>query len=106
MALYDPARQPDVDPADAVAVVHRFLEQVRAWALTREIPRRTATVSADLDPVEAGKLHAWIAYLRFTEHALKELEDGTLDGWFGPQPPPAVDPGAGAGTGAGIGPRR
>lgn len=82
MALWDPARQPEVAPEDAVVVVHRFLERVRAWAAEREIPARTQRVATELDPAEAAKLHAWIAYLRFTEHALAELEDGTLDRWF------------------------
>lgn len=82
MPLYDPDHEPQVAAEDAVVVVHRFLEQVRQWAQEREIPKRLARVEADLDPGEAAKLHGWITYLRFTEHALGELEDGTLDGWF------------------------
>ena len=88
MSLYDPARKPQVDPADAVLVVHEFLERCRAWAVEREIPKRLQRVAQDADPAEAGKLHEWVAYARFVEHAMKELREGALDDWFtdGPLP--------------------
>lgn len=83
MALYDPTREPDVTPEDAVLVVRAFLQRCARWAEEREIPRRLDELGEVADPGRAAELHAWIAYLRFTEHAIRELEDGTLDGWFG-----------------------
>src|SRR5690606_22469330 len=82
MPLYQPDRDPRVDPEDAVVIVHRFLERCHAWAEEREIPKRIERVAADRDLDASGRLHAWIAWLRFTEHALRELETGKLDSWF------------------------
>ena len=82
MPLYDADRDPAVEPEDAVIVVHRFMQRCRAWATDREIPKRIDRVAESLRPEDAAKLHAWIAYLQFTEHVLSELEDGTLDHWF------------------------
>ncbi|HOR29543.1 MAG TPA: hypothetical protein PLS90_17505 [Candidatus Sumerlaeota bacterium] len=90
MALWD-GRPPDaVAPADAVAVVHAFLTRCRRWALEQELPRRHREVDQTWDAAAAARLHAWCAYLEFTEHALRELEAGALDDWFGeaqPEPP-------------------
>ncbi|MCB9665867.1 MAG: hypothetical protein H6732_17305 [Alphaproteobacteria bacterium] len=83
MTLYDPTRPAEVDPADAVLVVHDFLTRVRTWCEEQEIPKRLARVAQSQAPADAASLHAWLTYLRFTEHALAELEDGTLDRWFG-----------------------
>lgn len=80
--LFDPDRSVAVAPADAVRVVEAFLERCRAWAIEREIPKRLARVSETHDPAEAAKLHEWVAWERFVEHALAELRDGTLDSWF------------------------
>lgn len=88
MPLYRPDHRPDVAPEDAVAVVHRFLQRARAWAEVEEIPKRLERVRTTLDLDAASKLQAWVAWLRFTEHALRELEDGTLDGWFVPEGSP------------------
>lgn len=82
MPLYDPAHTPHVDPADAAVVVHRFLDRCRAWALERELPKRLERVAEGLDPAEAAKLHGWITWLRFVEHAQGEIVDGTLDDWL------------------------
>lgn len=82
MPLYDPNRRVDVAPEDQAAVVMAFLERCRKWALEEEIPKRTARVAEGMDPAEAAKLHGWVTYLRFTEHAMREVEDGTLDAWF------------------------
>lgn len=82
MPLFDPDHVPDVAPEDAVVVVHRFLRQAKAWADEREIPKRLQKVSDDLEPGDAAKLYAWITYAAFTDHAIHELEDGTLDRWF------------------------
>jgi hypothetical protein len=88
MALYDPQRTPRVAPEDAVLVVRDFLQRCRRWA-EREIPRRLEQVAADGRPETAAKLHAWIAYVQFTDHALRELETGQLDHWF--TDPPTAD---------------
>lgn len=82
MPLFDPQRETDIDPKDAIVAVHDFLLKCREWAQQREIPKRVQRVDAELDPAAAAQLHAWISYLRFTEHALEELENGTLDHWF------------------------
>lgn len=82
MVLYDPSRTPEVASADAVLIVHDFLQRCRRWAAEREIPARLQQVQADLDPQDAARLQQWIAYLRFTEHAIEELESGRLDHWF------------------------
>ncbi len=91
MALYDPDRNPTVDPADAAVVAHRFLTRCRDWARDREIPRRLEQVAEDMQPTDAASLHAWTAWMRFCEHALREIEDGTLDPWFLP-PDSAPEP--------------
>jgi hypothetical protein len=80
--LFDPDRAPRVDPRDAVAVVHTFLQRCRAWGTDREIPRQLARLAADPTPGDAAKLHAWTSWVAFVDHALSELEDGTLDEWF------------------------
>jgi hypothetical protein len=80
--LYDPERVPEVDPRDAIVVVHRFLRRCRDWGRDREIPARIERVRTHPTPDEAAKLHAWAAWVAFTEHALGELEGGDLDHWF------------------------
>lgn len=82
MTLYDPHRRPAVEAADAICVAHDFLGRCRRWALDRELPSRVEKVKTDLRPEDAAKLHEWIAYLRFVEHTMRELEAGTLDDWF------------------------
>ncbi len=66
------------DPAQALAAAHDFVTRCRAWAID-EIARREA---------DGKPTHAWQSYLQFTDHTLRELEDGTLDRWFqrGPSP--------------------
>lgn len=78
----DPSRPVSINPDDAMIVTHRFLERCRQWAIEREIPKRLQRVGAGLDPDEAARLHGWICWLRFIEHAQQELTDGTLDRWF------------------------
>lgn len=82
MPLYDPDHSPTVAPEDAIAVVHEFLGFCRAWATEREIPRRLERVESNLEPADVAALHQWVTWMRFTEHALEELENGTLDHWF------------------------
>ena len=82
MALYRPDAPPPGDPAQSVAAVHDFLRRCAQWAREVEIPKRLDRVGEGADPAEAAKLHEWVAYLRFTEHTLRELEAGELDHWF------------------------
>ena len=88
MPLYEPGRPVGADPRDQVATVHRFLHQCRDWATEREIPKRADRVRAGAGAEEAAKLHAWVAYRDFLDHALRELEAGQLDAWFPPPPDP------------------
>lgn len=82
MPLFDPARTPDVSPEDAVAIAHAFLQQCRSWVADVELPKRRQAILDDNAPEHAAKLHQWLSYLEFTDHAINELEDGTLDHWF------------------------
>ena len=82
MPLYDPEHTASAPPEDAIAVVHDFLGRCRVWAEEREIPKRLARVERDLEPADVASLHQWVSWLRFVEHAISELEDGTLDHWF------------------------
>ena len=83
MPLLDPERDAsEVAPEDAVLAVHAFLHKARAWATEREIPKRLARVQDGAAHDEAAKQHAWVVWRDFIDHALGELEDGTLDRWF------------------------
>lgn len=84
MALYDPDLVRDLPPAQALAAVHDFLCRSRDWATEREIPKRLDRVQSGAAHDEAARLHAWVAWRDFIDHALRELEDGTLDHWFDP----------------------
>lgn len=77
-------RQPSaaVSGADAVAVVHDFLRRCRAWGTEREIPALLEALASDPSPAAAAKLHQWTTWVAFVDHALAELEDGSLDRWF------------------------
>ena len=100
MPTHDPLFQrhegQPVDPVDAVHEVHRFLHRCRAWATERELPKRRARLAESDDPAHAAALHGWLTYVRFLDHTLRELEDGTLDHWFeaAAEGAPAVDSGA------------
>lgn len=85
-----------MDPRDAVAVVYRFLVRCRAWGAEREVPARIARLQADPTPEQAARLHEWVAWVAFVDHALGELEDGSLDDWFttGALPVGEAPPGA------------
>lgn len=61
-----------VDAAARWQATHAFVTRCRAWA-AEEIERRK---------VNGKPLHEWESYLRFTDHTLRELENGTLDAWF------------------------
>lgn len=59
-------------PEVAWAAAFDFVTRCRAWA-SDEITRREA----------AGRpTDEWRSYLKFTDHTLTELRDGTLDAWF------------------------
>ena len=80
--LFDPSREPEVDPKDAVVVVHRFLQRCRDWGRDTELPVRIERVRVHPTPDEAARLPTRAAWVAFTEHALCELERGDLDHWF------------------------
>lgn len=82
MSLFDDGRSANVTPEDSVAVAHAFLTKLRAWAVDREIPKLTARLSDDATVADAVKLQQWTTWRDFVQHALGELEDGTLDDWF------------------------
>ena len=69
-------------PEDALAVTREFLLFCRAWALEKEIPKRRAELLDSSDPNRVARLTAWESYVEFTDHAIHELESGTLDHWF------------------------
>lgn len=67
-----------------------------AWAAARAFTERCADYArAELVRREASAKDSseWKVYLRFCEHTLRELDDGTLDGWFDPEVPPPTVPG-------------
>ncbi|MDP2312913.1 MAG: hypothetical protein Q8P41_08410 [Pseudomonadota bacterium] len=67
---------PDATPAQRIAAVHAFTTRCRAWAVAAIARRREEGRAAD----------DWELYLRFTDHTLMELENGTLDHWFRQNP--------------------
>ena len=80
--LYKPDYSPAVSPADALAVTREFLIFCRQWAEEKEIPKRRTEFAQRTDPERAARLAAWESYVEFTNHAIAELESGTLDHWF------------------------
>lgn len=86
-ALQDPSREAKLDPRDAILAAHRFLSQCRDYARDREIPALLARCQVEPTPLHAAKLHQWTSWVAFVEHAMRELEAGTLDRWFLPAPP-------------------
>jgi hypothetical protein len=63
---------PSATAAQRIAAVHAFSLRCREWAVAA-IARRQAEGRSAAD---------WEVYLRFTDHTLAELENGTLDHWF------------------------
>jgi hypothetical protein len=82
MSLYDADRAVDVAPEQAIVIAHRFVSFCKRWADTQGIPRATQQVAETPTAERAAKLHAWASFSQFLDHTLRELEDGTLDGWF------------------------
>jgi hypothetical protein len=80
--LYKPNYIPDISPEDALATTHQFLLFCRSWATEKEIPERTARFTQSGNTDDAARLREWQIFLDFTEHAISELETGTLDHWF------------------------
>jgi hypothetical protein len=67
-----PDADPHATPEQRIAAVHAFTTRCRQWAVDA-IARRQA---------EGRPSDDWEIYLRFTDHTLHELENGTLDHWF------------------------
>lgn len=80
--LYKQSYKPNISPEDALAVTHQFLLFCRSWALEKEIPERKECFEHSGNTDDASRLRDWEVYLSFTEHAISELETGTLDHWF------------------------
>lgn len=80
--LYDPSTESSEAPEQQVLTVHRFLMRCRAWAEEHELPKYDLAVREATRPDASEKLKAWRTYVRFLDHTLEELEDGTLDHWF------------------------
>ena len=80
--LYIEGYTPQVPPEDALAVTREFLLFCRSWATEKEIPKRRAQLHDSSDPERVARLQAWLSYVDFTDHAIQELESGTLDHWF------------------------
>ena len=80
--LYKPGYSPELLPSDALAITHEFLLFCRQWAVEKEIPKRRAELRDSNDPERVARLTAWESYIEFTDHAIHELESGTLDHWF------------------------
>ncbi len=84
MSLWDHAkdRSTSEDPALALKASHEFVLRCQDWARRVELPKLRARLERGDDPADAAKLHQWLTWLAFTEHARQELESGALDGWF------------------------
>jgi hypothetical protein len=82
MPLYDPRVRVAAPPAERVAIARRFVLQCLDWANEREIPKHMQRVAAEPKAEDASKLKDWLTFRDFLQHALEELEDGRLDGWF------------------------
>ena len=66
----------------AITSVHQFLERCRTWGTEREIPKLLARLAEHATPSDASRLHEWTTWVAFVDHAMAELESGTLDHWF------------------------
>ncbi len=82
MSLFEDGATGEVSPEDAVVVAHAFMQKLREWAVDREIPKLTTRLERDATVADAVKLQQWTTWRDFVEHAMGELEDGTLDHWF------------------------
>jgi hypothetical protein len=82
LPLYKDGYKPQLSPEDALAATHQFLLFCRHWAVEKEIPKRKQRFEHSGNPEDATRLRDWQVYLDFTEHAISELETGTLDHWF------------------------
>lgn len=86
MSLFDPQRVPEVSAEDAVLVAHAYTAKLRSWAVELEIPKLQQRLASDPNAADAAKLHQWTTFRDFCDHALGELEAGTLDHWFTEHP--------------------
>ena len=80
--LYDPHTSPTASPEQKIVAVHTFLMQCKSWAEEREIPKRSRSAKGQKSPESDSKIEDWLTYVRFLDHTLVELEEGTLDHWF------------------------
>lgn len=82
MPHFDRSHTPSATPAERAAIAHDFLVRCREWATEVELPKRRREALESDAPEAAAKLHQWLTWLAFTEHALAEIESGKLDPWF------------------------
>jgi hypothetical protein len=80
--LFKKGYNPTIDARDALSITHEFLLFCRQWALEKEIPKRLAEAAETDITTRATPLAEWETYVKFTDHAIYELESGTLDHWF------------------------
>ena len=74
-------------PAEGRIGLHDLLRAfaaARSWEEDAQTTRDAAVRRLGEDLLEAAKLHEWVAYLRYTEIAIDEVEKGELDSWFLP----------------------
>jgi hypothetical protein len=72
MSIHDSHPPLPADPGERWAAVKDFVLRCRRWS-EGELERRAA---------DGRPTTEWDAYLKFTDHTLRELDDGTLDHWF------------------------
>ena len=60
------------DPGERWAAARDFVQRCQDWS-EAEMERRV---------VDGRDLTKWKVYAEFTQHTLRELDDGTLDAWF------------------------
>lgn len=90
MPLFDPMHRPTASAEDRAAIAHDFLRRCREWAVEVELPKRRQAALQSDSPEAAAKLHQWLTYLQFTDHAIEEVEQGKLDHWFSEDPGPST----------------
>jgi len=88
MRLLNPKRDREearkVSPALRALIVHAYLGKVQEYS-EEMIQKKWEALQSHQgrDPELIEKLSQWLVYRRFNEIALKEIEEGTLDEWFG-----------------------
>jgi hypothetical protein len=72
MSIHDSHPTLPADPGARWAAVKDFVQRCRLWSVA-ELERRAA---------DGRPTAEWESYLKFTDHTLQELDNGTLDHWF------------------------